>query len=98
MTFVALRMLWQSRAAPADTRVVRADADEHADPGAAGAASTCRPSWSAGAGRAPSRSAQAVRVTGVLSGALGVGAGFVIVPTLRFVTQLSMQSPRSRRR
>jgi hypothetical protein len=30
--------------------------------------------------------------TGVLSGALGVGAGFVIVPTLRAVTELTMQA------
>lgn len=92
MTFVALRMLWQSRAAPADTRVVRADADEHDDPGAA----VCRVDPSTQLVRWSRPCAVAVgaggAVTGVLSGALGVGAGFVIVPTLRFVTQLSMQS------
>jgi hypothetical protein len=31
-------------------------------------------------------------ITGLLSGALGVGAGFVIVPTLRAATELSIAS------
>ena len=92
MTIVAMRMLRQSTRAPGEATVVRGDP---AGLDAGGAAvcrlepTTSRLRWT--------RSCAAVlgvagAVTGVLSGALGVGAGFVIVPTLRAVTELSMQA------
>ena len=92
MTLVASRMLRQARGAPQDLRAVRADVDGSADAGAA----ICRVDPASQRLRWSRPCAIAVgfggAVTGVLSGALGVGAGFVIVPTLRYVTQLSMQA------
>lgn len=92
MLLVALRLLRQASTTPADTAIVRGDPA----PSAARGAAVCRVDvvtqrlrWT--------RSCAAVlgaagAATGVLSGALGVGAGFVIVPTLRAVTELSMQA------
>ncbi|MCU0757781.1 MAG: sulfite exporter TauE/SafE family protein [Steroidobacteraceae bacterium] len=92
MLVVAARMLRQAGAAPDDARVVRAAADgavDAGDPLCRIDPATQRLRWNR-----PCAFAVAVAgaVTGVLSGALGVGAGFVIVPTLRAVTGLSMQA------
>ena len=92
MAIVALRMLRQAAANPADAAVLRGDPTAPAARGAA----VCRID-TANRRLRWTRSCAAVlglsgAATGVLSGALGVGAGFVIVPTLRAVTELSMQA------
>jgi uncharacterized membrane protein YfcA len=92
MTIVAVRMLRQSAQAPIESGIVRGDPSGSAADGAPVCridAATSHLRWT--------RSCAAVlgvagAVTGVLSGALGVGAGFIIVPTLRAVTELSMQA------
>ncbi len=92
MTIVAVRMLRQSAQAPAEARVVRGDPPRSADAGAPVCrieAATARLRWTRSCAAALG---VAGAFTGVLSGALGVGAGFVIVPTLRAVTELSMQA------
>lgn len=92
MCVVALRMLAQARRRPADAAALRAMPDAQADAGAAVCSvdlATSRIRWTR-----PCAFALAFggAFTGVLSGALGVGAGFVIVPTLRAVTELTMQA------
>jgi uncharacterized protein len=92
MTIVAVRMLREAARAPLETGIVRGDPSGSAAAGAA----VCRIETATSHLRW-TRSCAAVlgvagAVTGVLSGALGVGAGFVIVPTLRAVTELSMQA------
>jgi uncharacterized membrane protein YfcA len=92
MLVVAARLLRQAGSAPDDARVVRAAADgavEAGDPLCRIDPATQRVRWNRPCALAV---AIAGAVTGVLSGALGVGAGFVIVPTLRAVTGLSMQA------
>ncbi len=92
MLLVALRLLRQASTTPADAAIVRGDP---APPAARGAAvcrvdsTTLRLRWTRACAVVLGASGAA---TGVLSGALGVGAGFVIVPTLRAVTELSMQA------
>jgi uncharacterized membrane protein YfcA len=92
MTIVALRMLRQAARAPADAGIVRGDPAASTAPGAPVCrldAATSRLRWTRSCAVMLGASGAA---TGVLSGALGVGAGFVIVPTLRAVTELSMQA------
>jgi uncharacterized protein len=87
---VAARMFMQARSSPDETTVVRAVAA-----GQAGAAvcrlnpATGRLSWTS-----PCAGALAVTgaVTGLVSGMLGVGGGFIIVPALRRLTQLNMHA------
>ncbi|MDM4772733.1 sulfite exporter TauE/SafE family protein [Solimonas sp. SE-A11] len=93
LVLVALRMLLQARRAPAEARIVRAtvagDGAEAGGPLCGLHAQTGRLMWTlpcaaliGGIGA----------VTGLLSGLLGVGGGFVIVPALRAATPLSMHS------
>lgn len=90
---VAARMLWQARQRPDETRIVRADV--HGD-GVPARGPLCR--LHEGSGRLKwTRPCAFVisaigAVTGFLSGLLGVGGGFVIVPSLRSATALSMHS------
>jgi uncharacterized membrane protein YfcA len=90
MTIVALRMLRQASRTPDEAGVVRGDPASSAERGAAVCRideATSRLRWTRSCAVVLGASGAA---TGVLSGALGVGAGFVIVPTLRAVTELSM--------
>ena len=93
MIIVASRMFMQSIRSPDDTRVLRADV--HGDGQRAGGPlcrlnrDTGRIIWTplcialmSGIGA----------ITGFLSGLLGVGGGFVIVPALRSATELSIHS------
>jgi uncharacterized protein len=92
MTIVALRMLRQSAQAPADASIVRGDPAISVTDGAPVCrvdSATSRLRWTRPCAAALGLAGAA---TGLLSGALGVGAGFVIVPTLRAVTELSMQA------
>ena len=90
MVLVAARMFWQARARPTETLIVRANAATDHAPGAP----VCRVDAISKRIRLTSPCAFVLAlsgsITGVLSGALGVGAGFVIVPTLRAATELSM--------
>lgn len=92
MCVVAVRMLRQARRQPGDAATMRAGVTA---PAAAGAAvcnvdlATSRIRWTR---PCAAMLAFGGAITGVLSGALGVGAGFVIVPTLRAVTELTMQA------
>ncbi len=92
MTIVAVRMLRESTRAPLEAGIVRGDPSGSAAEGAAVCrieTATSRLRWTR-----PCAAVLGVAgaITGVLSGALGVGAGFIIVPTLRAVTELSMQA------
>lgn len=92
MVIVAVRMLRQSAQAPVESSIVRGDPSVVTVDGAP----VCRIDTATSHLRW-TRSCAAVlgaagAVTGVLSGALGVGAGFIIVPTLRAVTELSIQA------
>ncbi len=90
---VAARMWLQARRAPDETRVLRA-----ALPGEPAPVSTpvCRLSPQSGrlVWTRPCMAVMALcgAITGVLSGLFGVGGGFVTVPALRAVTDLSMGS------
>ncbi len=90
---VSLRMGWQAYRAPEETRVVRA-----AVAGDEGRASgpLCRLNPASGRIVWTRPCAFAVgacgAVTGFLSGLLGVGGGFVIVPTLRTISEVSIHS------
>jgi len=92
MAIVAVRMILQARARPSETRVVRATGANDDSPGAP----VCRVDMISRRIRLSSPCALVLAlsggITGVLSGALGVGAGFVIVPTLRAATELSIGS------
>jgi hypothetical protein len=89
---VALRMAWQAWRAPAEAAVVRA--------AVAGDALAAQGRWIRLNERGRviwNASAVAIiaaigSVTGFLAGLLGVGGGFVIVPSLRAVSELSMHS------
>jgi uncharacterized protein len=86
LVIVAVRMLLQARNAPEETRVVRADAAEaicHLDP------QTGRFDWTAASIAVISAIGA---LTGFLAGLIGVGGGFVIVPALRAVSDLSVHS------
>ncbi len=92
MAIVAIRMVWQARARPSETRIVRATGAQDEPPGAA----VCRIDIASERLHLTSPCAFVLALsgaaTGVLSGALGVGAGFVIVPTLHAATELSIGS------
>jgi len=92
MLVVATAMWRKSSSAPESTRVVRASMGyDPEDPGAP----PCRynPGSSALQLTAPCSAVLVVTgiATGVLSGLFGVGGGFIIVPALTLVTQLSIQ-------
>jgi len=93
LALVSLRLLLQARRAPAETMVLRAavvgDALQARGPlcrlnPASGRLQWTRPCALALAGTGS--------LTGFLSGLLGVGGGFVIVPALRSFSELSMHS------
>ncbi|HSW13116.1 MAG TPA: sulfite exporter TauE/SafE family protein [Solimonas sp.] len=90
---VALRMLLAARLAPAEAAMVRATV---AGDGSRASGPICRLDPQSGRIHWTRPCAVAMSliggVTGFLSGLLGVGGGFVIVPSLRAVTELSMQS------
>jgi uncharacterized protein len=92
MVVVAIRLFLQARARPGESKLVRATGAQDVSAGAP----VCRIDMSSNRIllSSPCKIALAVSgaITGVLSGALGVGAGFVIVPTLRAATQLSVGS------
>jgi uncharacterized protein len=92
MVFVAVRMAWQAGRAPAEARIVRA-AVAGEGPSAPGPLVRVndrgRIAWNATAVAAV---AAIGSVTGFLAGMLGVGGGFVIVPSLRAASGLSMHS------
>lgn len=93
LVIVATRLLLQARQHPDETTIVRADV--HGD-GTPAHGPLCR--LHEGSGRLQWTSPCAFVVsaigaaTGFLSGLLGVGGGFVIVPSLRTATALSMHS------
>ncbi len=90
---VALRLIAQARASPAETQVVRATV---AGDGKPARGPLCRANQATGrlvwTGRCALVIAGIGAATGFLSGMLGVGGGFVIVPALRAATVLSMHS------
>lgn len=93
MLLVAWRLWRQARTAPEETLIVRATV---AGEGAAAGGPVCRTNratgrlmWTAACIR---RISGIGAVSGFLSGLLGVGGGFVIVPALRAWTELSMHS------
>lgn len=89
LALVAVRLLLQARRMPEETRIVAA----RLDGGDAGKA-VCRVNPESGRIRWNSPCAAALAstgaMTGVLSGLLGVGGGFIIVPALRKATELTM--------
>ena len=90
MLVIAARMLWQSINAPLQARFVRAGSEGNDDP----ASPMCPVSESSRFEiRVPCILvlAAAGAATGVLSGIYGVGGGFLIVPVLIMMTQLSMR-------
>jgi uncharacterized protein len=93
LVVVAVRLWLQARRAPEEARVLRAALRTESDP-----ASTpvCRLSPHSGrlVWTRPCMAVMALcgAATGLLSGLFGVGGGFVIVPALRAVTDLSMAS------
>lgn len=90
---VAGRLIAQARGNPADARVVRAAV---AGDGKAARGALCRTNEATGrllwTGKCAAVISAIGAVTGLLSGMLGVGGGFVIVPALRAATVLSMHS------
>jgi uncharacterized membrane protein YfcA len=92
MAIVAVRMALQARARPFETRVAWTNATQDDLPGAP----LCRVDTISRRIRLTSPCALVLAfsgsVTGILSGALGVGAGFIIVPTLRASSALSIGS------
>lgn len=93
LVIVALRMLVMARIAPAEAAMVRATV---AGDGRSAGGPLCRLDPSSGRIRWTRPCVLLVSAigaaTGFLSGLLGVGGGFVIVPALRVATELSMQS------
>ncbi|RLT92179.1 sulfite exporter TauE/SafE family protein [Ketobacter sp.] len=93
LVYVSLRMLRQARSAPEESRIVRAglkaEPENPSEPVCRMNPNTGRLSWTRPCALAISSGGL---VTGFLSGLLGVGGGFVIVPILRAVTDLSFHS------
>lgn len=85
---IALRMFLQAQRQPEQTHVVRAQLEKFATPDPicriTGSRFELRP-------RCVSGLAMAGLFTGLLSGLYGVGGGFVIVPLLTFLAQLTMR-------
>lgn len=90
---VAARLWRQARIAPGETRIVRAGVKGDELP-ARGPVCRLNPLSGRLVWTRPCALVLALSgaVTGLLSGLLGVGGGFVIVPALRAATELSMQS------
>lgn len=93
LVIVAIRMIRQARRSPQEAAVVRAtvagDAPRGAGPACRLDPDTGRIVWTKPCALAVSG---AGAVTGFLSGLLGVGGGFVIVPALRAFTEMSIHS------
>ena len=93
LVVVAVRMLLQARQHPDETTIVRADV--HGD-GVPARGPLCRRHEGRGRLKWTKPCAFVISAigsaTGFLSGLLGVGGGFVIVPSLRAATALSMHS------
>jgi uncharacterized membrane protein YfcA len=93
LILVALRMIAQARANPADSQVVRAALAAAVRPSSG---PLCRANGTTGRLVWTGSCAMVIlaigAATGFLSGLLGVGGGFVIVPALRAATVLSMHS------
>lgn len=93
MLVVAVRLFRQARRAPAEAAIVRATV---AGEGATARGPVCRldPATGRIAWTRPCAMVLGLigALGGTLSGLLGVGGGFVIVPALRSVTELSMHS------
>lgn len=92
LVVVALRMAWQARRTPEETRVVRAAVAGDALPAHGRWIRLNQRGRIAWNRRAVVALAGIGAVTGFLAGLLGVGGGFVIVPALRGLSQLSMHS------
>ena len=92
MAIVAVAMWWRAGSSPDDTRVVRASVAS-SDSDSAGPPCRFYPEDSVLRLNAPCSAVLtgAGIVTGFLSGLFGVGGGFIIVPALTTVTQLSIQ-------
>ena len=90
---VSVRMILQARSAPEETKVVlagmKAAKEDPADPVCKMNPLTGQLKWTRPCTLAISGSGL---LTGFLSGLLGVGGGFVIVPILRAMTDLSFHS------
>lgn len=87
---VAIRMYLQATYSPADSSVVRASIDwQDSSPVCRFNPDTGKLAWSS-----PCAVVLALggAVTGLMSGLIGVGGGFIIVPALRHLTQLSMHA------
>lgn len=93
MILVAARLLHQAQVAPAEAAIVRATV---AGEGAPAGGPVCRLHPQTGRIQWTRRCAGVLAAigaaAGTLSGLLGVGGGFVIVPALRTATELSMHS------
>lgn len=91
MLIVALSMWKKASSAPDSTKVVRASVGLED----AGGSAICRLNPAGNALRLTAPCSLVLMFTGILTGLLsgifGVGGGFVIVPALMFVTQLSIQ-------
>ncbi|MDZ7737007.1 MAG: sulfite exporter TauE/SafE family protein [Gammaproteobacteria bacterium] len=87
---VAIRMYLQATYSPADSSIVRAAIDwQDSNPVCRFHPDTGKLAWSS-----PCAVVLALggAVTGLMSGLIGVGGGFIIVPALRHLTQLSMHA------
>lgn len=91
MVFVASLMWRRSRRDPAGARVVRADVDATAAGGAHPVCELNADNLLVLTAPCGLMLAATGLITGFLSGFLGVGGGFIIVPALSLVTQMSIQ-------
>ena len=95
LCFVALKMIWASYSGVTSIKVMRANVAGDGDSDN-GKIKSCRQDPFTGRLIWNKASAAAMAFTGVLggltSGLLGVGGGFVLVPRLRAISTLSMQS------
>ena len=90
LTAVAVRMFLQATYSPADSSIVRAAVDWHdSNPVCRFNPETGKLSWSSPCAVVLTLSGA---MTGLLSGLIGVGGGFIIVPALRHLTQLNMHA------
>lgn len=90
LVVVAIRMFLQATWSPADSSVVRAAVDwQDSSPVCRFNPDTGKLSWSSPCAVVLTISGA---ITGLMSGLIGVGGGFIIVPALRYLTQLSMHA------